>query len=175
MTNRTTPVDNAKVDESTLTQEDWDRAEGAHERFKDLLETKPRAKARYDAVLAEINERQATLRRLREARALTQSTLAELLEMDQSEISRLERRSDMLLSTLKRFVHANGGELPLVVRSPDSAPVELVVGDECPAGKERGRSSVGRPPVHLVVGSRRRYGARYRIAVTPSARTRGAG
>ena len=122
MTKRTIPVDNAKVDGSTLTQEDWDRAEGAHERFKDLLETKPRAKARYDAVLAEINERQATLRRLREARALTQSTLAELLEMDQSEISRLERRSDMLLSTLKRFVHANGGELHLVVRFPSRAP-----------------------------------------------------
>ena len=127
MTNRTIPVDNAKVDESTLTQEDWDRAEGAHERFKDLLETKPRAKARYDAVLAEINERQATLRRLREARALTQSTLAELLEMDQSEISRLERRSDMLLSTLKRFVHANGGELPPLVRVPLSAPLPLLV------------------------------------------------
>lgn len=130
MTKRTIPIDNAKVAESTLTQEDWDRAEGAHERFKELLETKPRAKARYDTVLAEINERQATLRRLREARALTQSTLAELLEMDQSEVSRLERRSDMLLSTLKRFVHANGGELHLVVQFPDSAPVELLVGDE---------------------------------------------
>lgn len=50
--------------------------------------------------------------------------------MDQSEVSRLERRSDMLLSTLKRFVHANGGELHLVVQFPDSAPVELLVGDE---------------------------------------------
>ena len=130
MTNRTIPIDTATAGESMLTQHDWDGAEGAHERFKDLLEAKPRAKARYDAVLAEINQRQAPLRRLREARSLTQSTIAELLEMDQSEISRLEHRSDMLLSTLKRFVQANGGELHLVVQFPDSAAVELLVGDE---------------------------------------------
>lgn len=67
MTNRTIPVDTAQVAESTLTQDDWEQAEGAHERFNDLLEAKPRAKARFDLVLAEINERQATLRRLRTA------------------------------------------------------------------------------------------------------------
>lgn len=123
------PTDNAKVAEATITDEEWARADTAHERFKALLETKPRAKVRYDAVLAEINSRQATLRRLREARALTQSTLAELLEMDQSEISRLERRSDMLLSTLKRFVEATGGEMHIVVSYPDGGPVELLVSD----------------------------------------------
>lgn len=63
----------------------------------------------------------------REARALTQSTVAELLDMDQSEVSRLEHRSDMLLSTLKRFVQATGGELHLVVQYPDGGPVELLV------------------------------------------------
>lgn len=123
------PTDNAKVAEATITDEEWARADTAHERFKALLETKPRAKARYDAVLTEISSRQATLRRLREARALTQSTVAELLEMDQSEISRLERRSDMLLSTLKRFVEATGGEMHIVVSYPDGGPVELLVGD----------------------------------------------
>ncbi len=130
MSTRTIPTDNAKAADTTISDEEWARAEGAHERFKALLETKPRAKARYDAVLAEINSRQATLRRLREARALTQSTIAELLDMDQSEVSRLERRSDMLLSTLKRFVQATGGELHVVVQYPDGGPVELFVGDE---------------------------------------------
>jgi DNA-binding transcriptional regulator YiaG len=130
MSTRTIPTDNAKVAETTISDEEWARAETAHERFKALLETKPRAKARYDAVLAEINSRQATLRRLREARALTQSTLAELLDMDQSEVSRLERRSDMMLSTLKRFVQATGGEMHIVVSYPDGGPVELLVGDE---------------------------------------------
>jgi predicted XRE-type DNA-binding protein len=130
MSTRSIPIDDAKAAEATITDEEWERAETAHERFKALLETKPRAKARYDAVLAEISSRQATLRRLREARALTQTTLAELLEMDQSEVSRLERRSDMLLSTLKRFVQATGGELHIVVSYPDGGPVELLVGDE---------------------------------------------
>lgn len=130
MNARTIPTDNTKVAEATITDEEWAQADSAHERFKALLETKPRAKARYDAVLAEINSRQATLRRLREARALTQSTVAELLDMDQSEVSRLERRSDMLLSTLKRFVQATGGELHIVVSYPDGGPVELLVGDE---------------------------------------------
>jgi hypothetical protein len=50
--------------------------------------------------------------------------------MDQSEGSRLEYRSDMLLSTLKRFVQATGGELHMVVQYPDGAPVELLVADE---------------------------------------------
>ena len=130
MTKRSVPTDNAKAASTKLETDDWKRAEGAHDRFKELLEIKPRAKARYDAVLGEINARQATLRRLREARALTQSTVAELLEMDQSEVSRLEYRSDMLLSTLKRFVQATGCELHLVVRYPDGAPVELLVPDE---------------------------------------------
>jgi predicted XRE-type DNA-binding protein len=121
------PEDNVKAVDTRFTDDDWKQAEGAHERFKALLETKPQAKARYDAVFAEISARQGTLRRLREARALTQSTVAELLDMDQSEVSRLEHRSDMLLSTLKRFVQATGGELHLVVQYPDGGPVELLV------------------------------------------------
>jgi predicted XRE-type DNA-binding protein len=129
MNEPTIPSDTAEAASTELTDSDWQRARGAHGRYKDLLDAKPVAKARYDAVLAEIAARQATLRRLREARALTQSTLAELLEMDQSEVSRLERRSDMLLSTLKRFIEATGGELHLVVHYPDSGPVELLVND----------------------------------------------
>jgi hypothetical protein len=127
---RTIPTDRAKPRGAKLTPADWARAEGAHDRFKSMVDVTPRAKARYDAVLAEISGRQATLRRLREARALTQSTVAEALAMDQSEVSRLEYRADMLLSTLRRFVEATGGELHLVVKYPGGAPVELLVGNE---------------------------------------------
>lgn len=123
------PTDAAKAADATITDQAWAASTDAHQRFKALLETKPRAKARHDAVLAEINSRQVTLRRLREARALTQSTVADLLDMDQSEVSRLERRSDMLLSTLKRFVAATGGEMHIVVQYPDGGPVELLVED----------------------------------------------
>ena len=130
MSSNTIPTDDARAAETEISDEEWNKSKDAHERFKLLLETKPKAKARYDAVLAEINSRQATLRRLREARSLTQSTIAELLDMDQSEVSRLEHRSDMLLSTLKRFIQATGGEMHIVVSYPDGGPVELLVSDE---------------------------------------------
>lgn len=125
------PIDSAEVaDAGVVTDQERTRSKDAHERFKRLVGTKPAAMARYDEVLAEINSRQATLRRLREARSLTQSTVAELLGMDQSEISRLEHRSDMLLSTLRRFVRATGGELQIVVSYPDGDPMELLVSED---------------------------------------------
>src|ERR1700691_3534398 len=85
-------------------------------------------KSQFDAALEEINNRQATLRKLREIRSLSQSTIAEILDMDQSEVSRLERRNDMLLSTLQRFVIAAGGELRLIVSFPDLPPTQVRLG-----------------------------------------------
>ena len=55
MDERAIPIDSARVDESTLTSIDWAKADDAHERFKALLDVKPRARARYLAALAEIN------------------------------------------------------------------------------------------------------------------------
>jgi hypothetical protein len=50
------PVDRAKVEDSPLTELDWATAEGAHERFKRLLNEMPGAKARFVGVLAELND-----------------------------------------------------------------------------------------------------------------------
>jgi hypothetical protein len=129
-TKRRIPADSAKVDQTRLTPEDWERAERASEEFKALVRRRPRAKASYEALLTEIQARQTTLAKLRQARALTQTTVAELLDMDQSEVSRLERRSDLLLSTLRRFIQATGGDLKVIAVYPDSEPVEVLVGDE---------------------------------------------
>lgn len=123
-TTRHLPVDSQGVADQ-LTDEDWERADGSHDRLLAFVQASPQAKARFDKVLSEIDQRQATLRKVREARALTQETIAELLGMDQSEVSRLEHRSDMLLSTLRRFIGAAGGELRLVVSFPDMVPAEL--------------------------------------------------
>jgi hypothetical protein len=57
MSQRHIPRDGVQAAETTVTDEKWAQAETAHERFKALVETKPWAKARYDAVLAEINSR----------------------------------------------------------------------------------------------------------------------
>jgi predicted transcriptional regulator len=57
---------------------------------------------------------ESDLRALREAAGITQAEMAERTEMDQSQISRLERQGDTRLSILKRYVEALGGELNLV-------------------------------------------------------------
>jgi transcriptional regulator with XRE-family HTH domain len=59
------------------------------------------------------------LHRLREARRLTQKQMAEAMHIDQSRVSKIERRTDVYVSTLRNFVSALGGELELVARFPD--------------------------------------------------------
>ena len=60
-----------------------------------------------------------------EARQLTQVSVARQLGIGQDGVSRLEQRSDLLLSTLRRTVEAMGGNLTLIATFPDRPPVEL--------------------------------------------------
>ena len=66
-----------------------------------------------------------SLRDLRHALALTQESMASELGIGQDGISRLEKRSDLLLSTLRGYVEAMGGKLRLVAEFPDRPPVLL--------------------------------------------------
>ena len=66
-----------------------------------------------------------SLQALRKARKFTQATIAEGLGVNQENISRLERREDSLISSLRNYVEAMGGELHLVADFPDREPVEL--------------------------------------------------
>ena len=59
------------------------------------------------------------LQQLRNAREMTQTRLAEVLEMDQGNISKLEKRTDMYLSTLRSYVEAMGGVLEIRAVFPD--------------------------------------------------------
>lgn len=63
--------------------------------------------------------REMPLHRLREARKLAQKQIAEAMHIDQSRVSKIERRTDVYVSTLRNFVTALGGELELVARFPD--------------------------------------------------------
>lgn len=74
---------------------------------------------------AELIAEEMTLRELRKARNLTQIRVAEQLGITQDSVSRLEKRSDLLLSTLRKTVEAMGGSLSLVAEFPDRAPVVL--------------------------------------------------
>lgn len=66
-----------------------------------------------------------SLRELRKARDLTQVQLAEILGHNQVSVAKLEQRTDLLLSTLRRYVEAMGGKLDLVVTLPDRPPLYL--------------------------------------------------
>ena len=80
-----------------------------------------KVEARAAALIAE----EMTLRELRHARKLTQVKMAQQLGVSQDSISRLEKRSDLLLSTLRKTIQAMGGNLSLVAEFPDRAPVIL--------------------------------------------------
>ncbi len=85
----------------------------------------PAERRKVEAMAAELIAEEMTLRELRKALALTQASVARELGIGQDAISRLEKRSDLLLSTLRRTVEAMGGSLSLVARFPDRPPVEL--------------------------------------------------
>jgi predicted transcriptional regulator len=87
--------------------------------FRELeAKMSPESRAR---VAARVKEElaQMPLHQLRNAREMTQTRLAELLEMDQGNISKLEQRTDMYLSTLRSYVEAMGGALEIRAVFPD--------------------------------------------------------
>jgi transcriptional regulator with XRE-family HTH domain len=77
-------------------------------------ERRERIRKRTEELLAEL-----PLQELRQARALSQKELAEVLGLNQATISKLERRTDMYLSSLRRFVEAMGGELEITATFPE--------------------------------------------------------
>ena len=59
------------------------------------------------------------LNELRRARHFTQDKLASVMQTSQSEVSKLEQRTDTYVSTLRNYIEALGGELDIVARFPD--------------------------------------------------------
>jgi transcriptional regulator with XRE-family HTH domain len=59
------------------------------------------------------------LQQLREARGLTQVNLAKVLNVNQGAVSRMEKRTDMYVSTLRNFIQAMGGQLQVKAIFPE--------------------------------------------------------
>jgi transcriptional regulator with XRE-family HTH domain len=81
-------------------------------------------KKRHQAIkkrAAELIAEETTLRQLREARERSQVEVAKQLYIKQAAVSKLERRTDMYLSTLRGFIEAMGGKLEIVARFPNQA------------------------------------------------------
>jgi DNA-binding XRE family transcriptional regulator len=72
-----------------------------------------------EARAAELVSEEMALRELRKAHHRTQASMAKQLGISQDGVSRLEKRSDLLLSTLRNYVEAMGGDLRLVAEFPD--------------------------------------------------------
>lgn len=75
-----------------------------------------KAHSKAKAMLAEM-----PLNELRQARGLSQKMLAEVLHVQQPSIAKIEKRTDMYLSTLRSHIEAMGGELDVIARFPDGS------------------------------------------------------
>jgi transcriptional regulator with XRE-family HTH domain len=82
-------------------------------------------RAKIEARTAELIAEEKSLRDLRRARTLTQKRIAKKLGIGQESVSKLESRSDLMISTLRNYVEAMGGKLSLVAEFPDRPPVSL--------------------------------------------------
>lgn len=85
----------------------------------------PVQRKKVESRAAELIAEEMSLRDLRKARKLTQARVAKVLGVTQDSVSRLEKRSDLLLSTLKKTVRAMGGDVRIVAEFRDRAPVVL--------------------------------------------------
>lgn len=88
-------------------------------KFEELLQKmSPESRARAEA-LAKKDLEEMPLTELRAARNLTQQRLADILQVNQAAISKMERRADMYISTLRDFITAMGGVLEIRARFPE--------------------------------------------------------
>ena len=101
-------------------------------------------RTRIEQRAAELIAEEMTLREMRRLRKLTQTRLSKKLGIGQEGVSRIEKRSDLYLSTLREYVEGVGGELTIMARFPDRPPVVLTgFGEETAEGK-RANKTVGR-------------------------------
>jgi len=80
----------------------------------------PEHRARVNTRKAELREAML-LHELREARALTQKAMGEVLSVKQPAVARLERRADMYVSNLRAYIEAMGGQLKIVAEFPQGS------------------------------------------------------
>lgn len=94
--------------------------------LNEIMQKLPRDRVeKIEARAAELIAEYMTLQDIRKARELTQERMAELLGVRQDSVSKLEKRTDLLLSTLRGYLNAMGGELELVVKFGDRPPVVI--------------------------------------------------
>lgn len=106
-----------------------------------LNEMPPERRAHIDQLAAEMRA-EMNLCEVRRLRKLTQARLSKKLKIGQEGVSRIEKRTDLYLSTLRSYVEAVGGELTLTVKFPDHAPVILTgLGEDAGETKKKAKTA----------------------------------
>jgi Helix-turn-helix. len=90
-----------------------------------INELSPERRAKVEKRGQELIREELTLQSLRKQLQITQEDLARRLDVRQGNISKVESRGDMLISTLRSYLEAMGGRLELVVHLPGRAPVSI--------------------------------------------------
>jgi transcriptional regulator with XRE-family HTH domain len=94
--------------------------------LNDYLEALPRERRQKVGVRAkEILAEEMSLQELRKAKQQSQQKLAEVLHVKQGEISKIEHRTDMYVSTLRDYIEAMGGTLEITASFPNSPPIKI--------------------------------------------------
>ena len=91
--------------------------------------SKPETRARIEAEAQRLSD-DLHLSQLRKARGLTQETMAELLGVSQAEVSKMERRTELYVGTLRKFIEAMNGELVIAARFADGVEVPIRLAEE---------------------------------------------
>jgi DNA-binding XRE family transcriptional regulator len=94
---------------------------------------------------AELIAEEFNLREMRRLRKLTQARLSRKLKIGQEGVSRIEKRGDLYLSTLRNYVEGVGGKLSLMVEFPDRPPIRLAGLGEPAATEPAKRAKKGAP------------------------------
>jgi transcriptional regulator with XRE-family HTH domain len=78
-----------------------------------------------DREFERLNEEYMSLKKLRSAREKTQTQLAKTLHVTQSEVSKIEGRTDLYISTLAAYIKGLGGELEIAARFRDGKKIRI--------------------------------------------------
>jgi DNA-binding XRE family transcriptional regulator len=94
--------------------------------LKDVLDAlPPKRRAELDRRFKELVNEVESLKELRRLSAKSQAKIAKTLKISQPAVSKIEKQTDMYLSTLRNYVEAIGGELDVIVRLPNRKPVKV--------------------------------------------------
>ncbi|MCY3752558.1 MAG: XRE family transcriptional regulator [Alphaproteobacteria bacterium] len=109
-------------------------------------EFSPKRRARVDTRKAELRAAMP-LHELRQARAMTQRAVGEVLQIKQPAVAKLERRADMYVSNLRSYIEAMGGQLTILAEFPQGSVVITNfsdAGEDTPFGEIRSAEATRR-------------------------------